>query len=284
MHGSSVVLHREQNPSPSELEGRRGQRSTVRVVTAPTRNPSHPSGFGQLCRDWVTVNSTLSPAGSSACPKPINMSPSSLPSDWPGRYRGAGKWPKLSVVRGKVFSLSLWNTTLGFVSHQIVSKRNIHLTIKINTAKQKDRKKSGKNVVNARSAVPDSWQPHGLWLTRLLCPWDSPGKNTGMGCHALLQGILPTQGLNPRLLFLLHWQADSYHWATQEDINQFNINHQDINQCELVLMLAMQLDFYYVNQQGTRAPVCCSWWSMLELQKCMLNKDKMWHSRKKKKK
>ena len=104
-----------------------------------------------------------------------------------------------------------------------------------------------------------------------------------MGCHALLQDIFPTQGFNPRLLFLLHWQADSYHWATQEDINQFNINHQDINQCELVLMLAMQLDFYYVNQQGTRAPVCCSWWSMLELQKCMLNKDKMWHSRKKKK-
>ena len=32
--------------------------------------------------------------------------------------------------------------------------------------------------------------------TRLLCPWDSPGKNTGVGCHALLQGIFPTQGLN----------------------------------------------------------------------------------------
>ena len=29
----------------------------------------------------------------------------------------------------------------------------------------------------------------------LLCPWDSPGKNTGVGCHSLLQGILPTQGL-----------------------------------------------------------------------------------------
>ena len=40
---------------------------------------------------------------------------------------------------------------------------------------------------------------------RLLCPWDSPGKNIGVGCHALLQGICPTQGLNPRLLCLLHW-------------------------------------------------------------------------------
>ena len=35
------------------------------------------------------------------------------------------------------------------------------------------------------------------------CPWDSPGKNTGVGCHALLQGILPTQGSNPHLLPLL---------------------------------------------------------------------------------
>ena len=41
---------------------------------------------------------------------------------------------------------------------------------------------------------------------RLLCPWDSPGKNTGVDCHSLLQGIFPTQGLNPHLL---HWQGDS---------------------------------------------------------------------------
>ena len=33
-----------------------------------------------------------------------------------------------------------------------------------------------------------------------LCPWDSPGKNTGVGCHFLLQEIFPTQGLNPGLL------------------------------------------------------------------------------------
>ena len=44
---------------------------------------------------------------------------------------------------------------------------------------------------------------------RLLCPWDSPGKNTGVGCHALLQGIFLTQGLNQHLLCLLNWQADS---------------------------------------------------------------------------
>ena len=36
--------------------------------------------------------------------------------------------------------------------------------------------------------------------TRLLCPWDSSGKNTGVDCHALLQGIFPTQGLNLHLM------------------------------------------------------------------------------------
>ena len=49
-------------------------------------------------------------------------------------------------------------------------------------------------------------RPHGLQHTRLLCPWDFPGKNTGVGWHFLLQGILLTQGKN---LHLLHWQAGS---------------------------------------------------------------------------
>ena len=43
-------------------------------------------------------------------------------------------------------------------------------------------------------------QPYGLWTTRLLCPWDSPDKNTRMGCHALFQGIFPTQGIEPASL------------------------------------------------------------------------------------
>ena len=46
-------------------------------------------------------------------------------------------------------------------------------------------------------------------LLGFLCPWDFPGKNTGMGCHFLFQGIFPTQELNLCLLHLLHWQVDS---------------------------------------------------------------------------
>ena len=55
-------------------------------------------------------------------------------------------------------------------------------------------------VCVSRSVVSNSLWPHGLQPTRLLCPWDFPGKYTGVGCHFLLQGIFPTQGLNPGLL------------------------------------------------------------------------------------
>ena len=48
------------------------------------------------------------------------------------------------------------------------------------------------------------------WTSRLLlCPWNFIGKNTEVGCHVLLKGIFPTQGSNPHLLYLLHWQVDS---------------------------------------------------------------------------
>ena len=56
------------------------------------------------------------------------------------------------------------------------------------------------------SGMSDSLQSHGLQPVSLLCPWDFPGKNTGVGCHFLFQGIFPIQGLN---LCLLHCLVDS---------------------------------------------------------------------------
>ena len=52
----------------------------------------------------------------------------------------------------------------------------------------------------------DSLGYHGLWPPRFLCPWDFPGKNTGIGGHFLLQGIFLTQWSN---WSLLHWWAGS---------------------------------------------------------------------------
>ena len=59
------------------------------------------------------------------------------------------------------------------------------------------------------------------WLqpTRLFCPLNFPGKNTGMGYQFLLQRIFLTQGWNPQLLQLLHCRWILYHWATGEAHN-----------------------------------------------------------------
>ena len=73
-----------------------------------------------------------------------------------------------------------------------------------------------RSLVAAIYGAAQSWTP----LTRLSSSsidhsppaplsWDSPGKDTGAGCHALLQGVFPTQGSNLCLLCLLHWQAAS---------------------------------------------------------------------------
>ena len=62
--------------------------------------------------------------------------------------------------------------------------------------------------VLSHSVVSNSLRPHELWPA-ILCLWDSPGKNSGVGCHFLLQGIFLTQGSNPGLFHLLHGQADS---------------------------------------------------------------------------
>ena len=47
------------------------------------------------------------------------------------------------------------------------------------------------------SVVSDSLRHHGLWPAKLLYPWNSPGKNTEVGCHYLLQGIHPDPGIEP---------------------------------------------------------------------------------------
>ena len=61
----------------------------------------------------------------------------------------------------------------------------------------------------SRPVMSNCLQPHGLQRPppppRLLCR-SFPGKNTGVGCHFLLQGLFPTQGSD---LCLLHWQVNS---------------------------------------------------------------------------
>ena len=64
------------------------------------------------------------------------------------------------------------------------------------------------------SVVSNSLRSMDCSPVRLLCPWDSPGKNTGVGSHSLLQGIFPTQGSN---LGLPCCRQILYHLSHQEN-------------------------------------------------------------------
>ena len=70
-------------------------------------------------------------------------------------------------------------------------------------------------MVCVRSVKSDS-ATHGLQPARLLRPWDSPGKNTGVGCHALLQGIFPTRGWTQVSYISGVGRWILYHCTTQE--------------------------------------------------------------------
>ena len=67
-------------------------------------------------------------------------------------------------------------------------------------------------VCSVASVTSDSLWPHGLEPTRLLCPWGSTGKNTGVGYHAFLQRIFPIQ----EDLHLLHCRQILYHWTLRD--------------------------------------------------------------------
>jgi len=59
----------------------------------------------------------------------------------------------------------------------------------------KARRRTSRKICMHDQSCP-TLRPYGLQPTGLHCPWDSPGKNNGVGCHALLQRIFPTQGSN----------------------------------------------------------------------------------------
>ena len=117
--------------------------------------------------------------------------------------------------------------------------------------------------VLSHSAVSGSLRPHGLQPARLLCPWDSPGKNTGVGYHFLLQG-LPDQRIestspalqvdsvstepagkpNPESIYLcVSWLIDAVNIkfpSTSNSVSSyvsFGINHM----CAKVLYISMSV-------------------------------------------
>ena len=90
-------------------------------------------------------------------------------------------------------------------------------------------------IVLCCSVMSDSLRPCGLLPTRLLRPWNFPGKNTGVCCRFLLQGIFPSQGSNPHLR---HWQVNSLPLSHQGSCFSYcifaNIAYTSIN-CVLLM-------------------------------------------------
>ena len=82
-----------------------------------------------------------------------------------------------------------------------------------------------KACVLSRSVMSNSLRPHGLYS-----PWDSPGQNTGVGCHFVLQGIFPTQGSNPLLLHPLHWHFTTVPPAKPQWVRGGGESHRNL-QC-----------------------------------------------------
>ena len=95
---------------------------------------------------------------------------------------GFSLWPKL-IQTGK--SWYFWYLSFTYKVNGLVTLCCSHSVVS--------------DSCDPRDCSPPGSYVHGIF----------PGKNTGVSCHLLLQGTVPTQGLNPSLLCLLHWKADS---------------------------------------------------------------------------
>ena len=105
------------------------------------------------------------------------------------------------------------------------------------------------------SILPNSSWPH--WPTRLLCPWDFPGKHTGRGCHFLLQAVFQTWGSNSHLPCVLHCRRIFfYHWTTWEALciltmyTIFFIDahpvHLSIKLCDIIYLMFHFINFIHI--------------------------------------
>ena len=92
-------------------------------------------------------------------------------------------------------------------------------------------------VCSVASVMLDSLQPYGLSPAILPCPYDSSGRNTAVGCHALLQGVFLTQRWNLHLLGLLHWQEGPLPPGPSFTQNQTNYDML-LMKCDLVSQMA----------------------------------------------
>ena len=110
------------------------------------------------------------------------------------------------------------------------------------------------------SAASASLRPHGLWPTRLLCPWDFLGKNSGVGSHSLLQRIFLTQGLDPSLL---HYRQILYHLTHQGRLKPYIFLKDFICPPFIVIRLQSQCSWSVCTDSTTQDSECPSYSAIL---------------------
>ena len=149
---------------------------------------------------------------------PVGCKPTRLflhPWNFPGKSPGVGCH---FLLQEDIPDPGIKPRSLALQAHALPSEPGIcNNSLCIQQQHKATVKMKAMNITNLRyvshSVMSDSLRPHGLQTTRLLCPWDFPDKNTGVGCHSFLQGIFLTRGLNPSLL---HCRWILYHLSHQE--------------------------------------------------------------------
>ena len=110
-------------------------------------------------------------------------------------------WPR---ARSNWFSLGgQGHFTAMIIKHNLEPQYGFCRGIHAREAFPGEAGKGVQDIIWRREGVCDvscSVVPNSVLPSKLFCPWNSPGKNTAVGCHSLLQGIFPIQGLNLDLL------------------------------------------------------------------------------------
>ena len=111
------------------------------------------------------------------------------------------------------------------------------------------------------SVVSDSFVTPWAVPPRLLCPWNFPGKNTGVGCHFLLQGFFPPQGWNlsvlPGLLYCRQILYHQHNWESPDRVFKPSARHPPSSYHYCTLLCT----FYSSNSERLvvpHEPSCCS--------------------------
>ena len=118
----------------------------------------------------------------------------------------------------------------------------------------------------SRSVVSDSLRPHGLYPTRLLCPWDFPGNSTGVECYFLLQGIFPTPGSNPGLPHCRQTLYCLSHQGSPKDESKEGYNSMSMvfwgNDFPYTAIAFVFKKIFYFGMEGTCTPMADSFQCM----------------------